>query len=68
MVISRSNQKVTHITVYLNNRASFRLHQNWMTFALLLNRVGLNLQVACNTLFVMCDTLLVCVYDDRKKK
>ena len=42
--------------------------QNWMTFALLLNRVGLNLQVACNRLFVICNTLLVCVCDYCKKK
>ena len=46
--------------------------QNWMIFALLFVRVGLNLQVACNILFVMfnfCDWIVACIWacDYRKK-
>ena len=53
--------KLNYISKYKPVSSAVCSFKNWMTFALLLNRVGLNLQVACKRLFVMCDTLLVCV-------
>ena len=57
---------------FLDTLPRFGTPKNWITFALLFVRVGLNLQVACNTYYLwwiiyMTELLLVWVCDYHKK-